>query len=130
MPRDGELMPTVKTHGGNRESGTYYKKRTKEWFLKQGYICEFVERFHWIFAAGGKMIPIKRDLFASDGIAICKEHIVFWNSILTKHNLKAHVDEYKKWPFPKTVELYVIVWEKGARHPEVIDARTYGRTKD
>jgi hypothetical protein len=101
--------------------GDRYKKKTKDWFNAQGYVTEYVERVAWVGPA--HKIPVRRDTFGADGLSIKPDSIVFWNSVLGKKNVSAHVREFQRWPYPKSVTLYVVVWEKGARVPELVNAR-------
>ena len=101
--------------------GDRYKKRTKDWFVAQGYMTDYVERIMWV--GPGHKIPVRKDLFGADGLSIKTDAIVFWNSVLGKKNVAAHVREFQRFPYPKSVSLYVVVWEKGAHEPEIVDAR-------
>jgi len=105
------------------DKGNYYKKRTKDWLVGLGYVVEYTEKLQRIFKKGGGILYVKRDLFQSDGIAIGNNEIIFWNSILTRHNLAEHIKNYARipWPVCEHIKVWIIVWEKGARQPEVID---------
>lgn len=105
------------------DKGNYYKRRTIEWLRGLGYQVEPVEKLQRIVTKTGRMIFLKKDVFASDGLAIGNNEVIFWNSILTKHNLADHIRGYMAIPFPACEHLkqWIVVWEKGARSPEIVD---------
>lgn len=101
--------------------GDGYKLKTKKYFISKGYATEYVERITWV--GPGHNIPIRRDMFGADGLSIKPDSIVFWNSVLGRKNIADHVRIFQSFPYPPTVELYVVVWEKGKREPELVNAR-------
>ena len=75
---------------------------------------------------GGRIIYTKRDVFGSDGIAINKHQIIFWNS---KHatNPKSRTEQIRQarqemaaFPFPECVKIQVVMWE-ARKPPDIID---------
>ena len=105
------------------DKGNYYKHRSIEWLRGLGYQVEPVEKLQCIVTKTGRMIFLKKDVFASDGIAIGNNEVIFWNSILTKHNLADHIRGYMAIPFPecKHIKVWIIIWEKGDHFPEIFD---------
>ena len=105
------------------DKGNYYKRRTKVWLEGLGYSVEYTERLQRIFTKDKRMLYRKEDIFASDGIAIGNNEIIFWNSILTRHNLADHIRGYMAIPFPKCqhIKVWIIIWEKGDRFPDIYD---------
>ena len=103
--------------------GNYYRRKTKAWLEAKGYTVEYMEHYQRIFKAG-KVILIKKDLFASDVLAINDKEIIFANSILGRKNIASHIKGYLAYEFPDIpqVKRWIIVWEERARgEPEIID---------
>ena len=98
--------------------GDYYRYRTKKWFENKGYQTEYLERRQRIFTKG-KVIFIKRDLFASDGLSINGDRIIFWQCKLNKSHIADAVKEFSKYNFPKSVERWIVIWEPRKREPEI-----------
>jgi len=101
--------------------GTYYKYKTKKWFQEHDYFAEYLEKNMRLFI-NGKIIFVKRDVAGSDGLAMNKKHVVFWQSKLNKDHVAAAVDEFNKFPFPKSeaIERWIMIWTKGNGEPEII----------
>ena len=99
--------------------GNYYKYRTKKYFINEGYSTEYVERNQRIFIKG-QIIFKKQDVFGADGVSMKKDQIVFWQCKLNKKNIAPAVKEFKKFPFPKFVDRWIIVWIPRAREPQII----------
>ena len=114
------------------DKGNYYKRRTIKWLKDLGYQAESVEKLQRIVTKGGRMVFLKKDIFASDGIAIGKGEVIFWNSILTRHNLAEHIRNYLAVPFPACEHLkqWVLVWEVRAKEPEVVDVADVKEVKE
>lgn len=97
--------------------GNYYKRKSREYYEKHGYQVQLTE-----FACGmvikGKTIYRKIDIFASDGIAMNGEEIIFWNAKATTEDVKDGVSkriseakkEFEKYKFPPSVIREAIVW--------------------
>lgn len=106
------------------DKGNYYKRRSKEWLVGLGYShVEYTEKLQRIAKKDGGIMYVKRDLFHSDGIAIGNDEVIFWNSVLSKANVASHVKNYLTipWPACEHLKVWIIVWEKGAHEPEIID---------
>ena len=67
----------------NSQVGNYYKKKTRDWFIKAGFDCEFLERYTAKYQGYNKFFYAKKDLLGSDGIAMNGTDIIFWNSKFT-----------------------------------------------
>jgi hypothetical protein len=102
--------------------GNYYKVKTRKYFEDLGYHVEYLEKFQRIYTPKG-VLNIKRDLLASDGMAMNKERMIFWQSKLTKHNVADAITQFKKLPFPPTVECWIVVWTTRVKEPEIIQVR-------
>lgn len=117
--------------GSTTSRGNYYKRKTREWFERQGYTVQLTEFMTARPIGPGKMIYIKRDVFGSDGISMNGKEIIFWNSKATTKERLAGISkmasdariEFAKYPFPKTVKLQAIIWIPRAE-PRVIDLST------
>ena len=109
----------------NVGKGNYYKKKTKDWFLAQGYKCEYLESLRSIWTPKGFLYK-KNDLFASDGLAISDTEIIFWNSKGgAKENINQMITEgikkYQEIHFPHFVKRQIIAWIPRAREPQIIN---------
>ena len=104
--------------------GNYYKKKTKDWLVKEGYVCEYMEKLQRIYSKG-RLIYVKRDLFASDILAMNGEDIIFVQVKSGKEgtgiNLKKAYQEFEKYPFPKYVKRWIVIWRERQREPEIIE---------
>ena len=102
------------------KKGNYWKYKTKKWFEDQGYYVDYLEKNQRI-VANGKVIFIKKDIMGCDGIAMNKQHIVFWQSKLNKKNIAEALKEFDKYPWPnsKHIDVWVIIWEPRQRVPTI-----------
>jgi hypothetical protein len=104
-----------------RNSGKYYKIKTKKWFLGKGYFCEYLEKNQTIFnKKTGKIIFIKRDIAGADGLAMNKDEIIFWNSKSGHANIKQGIEEFQKYPYPGYVKRWIVKWIPRKAEPEVV----------
>jgi hypothetical protein len=114
--------------------GNYYKRKTKDFFVKQGYVVEYMEKLQRIVTTGEdkkgkekkqKLIWVKKDLFASDLLAIGNGEVIFIQvksgNKTTGINIKKAVEEFNRYPFPDFVKRYIVVWRERQRDPEIID---------
>jgi hypothetical protein len=101
--------------------GNADKKKTRDWYRAQGYASEYTELLRTIFAGPGKLFYQKNDLFASDGIAMGYEKIIFWNSkgrsSLEKSTLGSALRKFDEFPFPPYVIREVVMWELRKKNP-------------
>ena len=100
--------------------GNYYKTKTKKWLEADGYVVEYLEKLQHIFTKG-KVIYIKRDLLAADGLAINDTEFILWNSITNRGDIAKHIKRFKEYPCPAFIKRYIILWEPRAREPELIE---------
>lgn len=100
--------------------GNYYKMKTKVWFKKKGYECEYLEKLQRIVNKG-KIIYIKKDIWGADGIAMNNKEIIFWNSKKGKTNISKGIKEFQKYPYPSHIKRWLIIWEERIREPEIIE---------
>jgi hypothetical protein len=110
----------------NAQKGSYYKQRTKAWLEARGWTVAFLERVLWIPSRDPEKpearVPIKRDQFGADLLAMKREALAFCQVKLGRDNVLRAVQEFGKFPFPPFVQRWVVVWTKGASNPEVINA--------
>ena len=102
--------------------GNYYKIKTKNWFESKGYFVDLLERVQRIYdKKNNKVIFIKKDIAGADGFAMNENEIIFWNSKFGKSSQSRGIKEFKKYPFPKFVKLWLVCWEKRQREPEIVE---------
>lgn len=106
--------------------GNYYKKKTKDWLTKEGYVCEYLEKLQRIYTKE-KLIYVKRDLFGADILAFNKEKLIFVQvksgSKTTGINIKKAIEEFSKYPFPDFVDRWIVIWKEKQKEPEIIDVK-------
>jgi len=104
------------------KKGNYYKLKTKKWLTEQGYQCDYLEKLGRIFNPKTKsVIFVKRDMFASDILAMSKDDLIFVQVKFGKKNIASAYKEFDKYVFPSFVKKWIVVWELRAREPEIIE---------
>lgn len=107
-----------------KNRGNYYKYKTKKWFEKQGYCCDYLEKLQRVYS-NGQLIYVKRDLFASDILAFNQNEIIFCQVKSGKKdtgiNIKKAIEEFSKYPFPKFVKKWIVLWRERQQEPDIID---------
>jgi hypothetical protein len=101
--------------------GAYYKLRTKRFLEAQGYQVGFLERVLFIHTAKGR-VPIKRDQFGSDLLALNATRIVFVQvkGGRSRHDqLAAARRAFAAFAFPPGTEQWIVLWAPRARRPEI-----------
>jgi len=78
---------------------------------------EYVERIYWVTTKDGKRIPVKKDLWGADGIAMNEKEIIFWNAKAGKKHLAEGKKEFEKYPFPPFVKKWIVGWIPGQKEP-------------
>ena|SRR3990167_453805 len=107
--------------------GNYYKRKTKEWFEKRGYVCQITE-FTYSIPIGRKTIWRKVDVFGSDMICMDGKEIIFINSKATDEFVENGIEksksvgkiEFAKYPFPPSTKKQVVVWMP-REEPEIFE---------
>lgn len=115
--------------------GSYYKARTKRWLEGEGYQVAFLERMMLLhipekladdgtLREAARQLPIKRDQFGSDLLAVRRDAVVFVQVKLGRKDVWDALREFARYEWPDTpaVKRWVVCWEKGAKTPEVVDA--------
>jgi len=106
--------------------GAYYKARARKWLTEQGYQVADLEVVRWVGKpdTAGTRIPIKRDQFGSDLLAVSATEIVFAQikgGRTAKSGVSTARREFQKFTFPPSAKRWIIVWEFRAREPLIID---------
>lgn len=109
----------------NAQRGAYYKNRTRRWLIAQGYQVADLEIVKWIFRPGGKPIPVKRDQFASDLLAVSGAHVVFVQvkggaQCMGNGQFGAAQRAFAAFEWPMGVQRWIVAWAPRAREPRVI----------
>lgn len=102
----------------NRQIGQRNKLKTKKWLEKQGYIVESSE-VNKICYFNKRLVAVHKDLFGSDLLAMNGKDIIF---VQCKTNPKHKWDakkEFAKYPFPKLVKRWIIIWKPKIKEPIV-----------
>jgi hypothetical protein len=103
-------------------TGAYYKRRTKKWLESRGFAVAYMERIQWIPGKGGRpMIPVKHDQFGADLLAmnlstIALVQVKFQRTADSTAKARRAFD---KWPIPRFVQTWIVVWAPRQREPEV-----------
>lgn len=101
------------------QKGSYYKGKTKKWLEAQGYQVGFMERMFMLFIKG-RMIPMKKDQFASDLLAMSEDEIIFVQVKMGKDHISEARKEFDKFVFPCFAQKWIVAWEMRAREPIII----------
>lgn len=102
--------------------GQYYKLRTKRFLEAAGYQVAFLERMLWIQTPKGR-VPVKRDQFASDLLAVNRDEVVFVQvkgGVTGRSNLAAARTAFGTYAFPSGTKQWVVLWPPRARQPEIV----------
>lgn len=106
----------------NAAKGQYYKAKTKRWLEAHGFAVAFMERMMFIHTAHGR-VPVKRDQFGSDLLAMSRQAIVFVQVKGGKYGSKqinAGLKAFDAFEFPPMSQQCVIAWKPRARQPEIV----------
>ena len=98
------------------KKGSYYRLKTKKWYEAQGYEVSNAEVTKMAFFSG-KLVPIRKDIFGADLIAMNGKEILFIQSKTHHTDMSKGAKEFEKFPFPKSVKRLVIRWEPRSRFP-------------
>jgi hypothetical protein len=97
--------------------GQHYKIRTRDWYRKQGYVSELVEKLQ-VIRRGKQTVYVKKDLLGADVIACNDTETILANAVLGKSNVSKHIKEFEKYP-SGGLKRVVVIWQKNAREPEI-----------
>jgi hypothetical protein len=96
------------------KKGNYYKYKLKKRLVDEGYCVEYLEKVQRIPDGKGGILNIKRDLFASDMLAMKIDELVFIqlkSGKTGKKNIASAFKEFEKYPFPPFVKKWVVLYE-------------------
>lgn len=102
--------------------GQYWKSRTKKFLEASGYQVAFLERVLWLQTARGR-IPVKRDQFASDLLAVNTAEVIFVQvkgGASRRSQLAAARQEFARFAFPAGTQQWIVCWAPRARQPEIV----------
>lgn len=101
--------------------GNRYKYKTKKWLEGQGFMVEYTEMVRYFFdKKKGRMIPIKKDIFYCDLIAIRSDLILFVQVKVNKSNISPAKALLGRLAVPQNAEKWIVVWIPRKREPEII----------
>lgn len=108
--------------------GNYYKRKTRDWFEKQGYTVELTEFVCGRMIGKGRIIYQKVDVLASDGVAYNNKEFILWNSKAASSYRQA-IDlkskgskEYRGIEVPPFIKKQLIIWEP-RKQPTVVEVK-------
>jgi len=103
------------------EKGAYYKRRTKQYLERQGYQVAYLEQVLWVWTPKGR-VPVKRDQFASDLLAVDTRDVVFIQvrgGVSRRDQLAKARDGFGQFAFPIGTQQWIVMWKPRAREPEI-----------
>lgn len=105
----------------NAQRGAYYKARTRKYLVARGWQIADLEVVRYV--GGG--IPVKRDQFGADLLAVSHKRLLFVQVKGGKTALKAITKarrEFDLFKFPPFAERWIVCWLPRARQPHVVNA--------
>lgn len=108
----------------NASRGAAAKGRTKRWLEAEGYQVADLEIVRYVFTPRGRM-PIKRDQFGSDLLAVSLQHVMFVQvksgAAAAGGTFPAARREFGKSTFPESARTVIIAWPPRARVPRIME---------
>lgn len=104
--------------------GAYYKARARKYLQSQGFQVADLEVVRWLHPPGRDPIPVKRDQFGSDLLAVSGTDIVFCQikgGKTWKQGVSKAKREFARFTFPPTARQWIICWPVRSRQPEIIE---------
>lgn len=109
----------------NASRGAAAKSKTKKWLEARGYQVAYLEVVRFIWRPVGPPLPVKRDQFGSDLLAMNAEQIIF---VQVKSGQSAEGGtfpqarrEFAKHIYPSHVRRVIVAWPFRARQPRVME---------
>ena len=99
-----------------RALGNRNKLKTKKWLEAQGWQVWNSEVGKTVFF-GGKLRIIRQDLVGSDLLCMNGKDIIFVQCKSRKDDIPEAIREFRKYPFPPFVKLWVVRWELRNKMP-------------
>jgi len=108
----------------NAKRGAYFKSRTKKWLITGGYQVADLEVVRWIYRPGQQPMPVKRDQFGADLLAMDATRLVFvqvkGGEAARGGTFPAARREFAKFVFPVFAERWIVAWPPRAREPRLV----------
>lgn len=105
----------------NVAKGNRYKYKTKKWLEAQGFKVEYTEIVRYFFDRKKcKMIPMKKDLFYSDLIAVRSDLILFVQVKVNKKNLSLSKALLRALEVPNNCCKWIVIWIPRKKEPEIM----------
>lgn len=118
----------------NAQRGAYYKGRTKKWLAGMGFQVANLEEVRWIYRFGKPPMPVKRDQFGSDLLAMSDKEIIFVQVKGGKSAVggtqPAARRKFAEFRFPHLIHAvegktalrrWVVAWAPRSREPRVVE---------
>ena len=106
------------------QKGNYYKRKTKDWFIKQGYEVKNIETSYRIFdKETDKIIFVKKDLWGGDLCACNGKEMIWIQNKTNKVDINKGLKELEKTPLPPFVKKVVVLWEPKAHEPNIYEVK-------
>ena len=109
----------------NASRGAAAKSKTKKWLEARGYQVAYLEVVRFIWRPDGPPMPVKRDQFGSDLLAMNADQFVF---VQVKSGKSAEGGtfpqarrEFAKHVFAAGTRRAIIAWPFRARQPRVVE---------
>lgn len=109
----------------NVAKGAYYKGRTRKWLIARGWQVADLEIVRWVYRPGGSPIPVKRDQFGSDLLAVNDRHVVFiqvkgGKAAAGSGTFPAAQRIFEQFTFPSGTQCWIVAWAHRARYPRIV----------
>ena len=105
----------------NVSRGSHYRRRTADYFTARGYHVAVLERMFWGGGFATKADQLGADLLIDNGHETV--YVQVKGGEHPKAQVAAAVREFRR--FTVAGGQLIVCWQKGAREPEIIDAKTY-----
>lgn len=109
----------------NVSRGAYFKGRTKKWLMARGWQVADLEVVRWIFKSPTERMPVKRDQFGADLLAMSRKRLIFvqvkgGDQAIGAGQFLAARREFDRYTFPPFVRLWIVAWAPRARTPRIV----------
>ena len=108
--------------------GNYYRAKSRDFLVKQGYHVEIMEKYQRIYTKG-KVIFNKNDLLGADLVAVSNEDFILVNVITNKTDISKHIKRFKGYPNPQFIKRVLMLWCPRVAIPDIIEVDNEGDVK-
>lgn len=109
----------------NATKGAYYKNRTRRWLQSKEYCVADMEMVRWIYTKNGTRVPVKRDQFGADLLAMNANELIFvqCKSGAIGGNFPEAKRKFAEYTFPLSavVKCWIVAWAPRARAPRIVE---------